>query len=157
MPFPGTSGVDPRYGMGSRSTLGFMGTGPSRDEIVSQDRRRTALGRLNMLGNEFTQNPGAAPGGTGRTGLLPGDATGYSQLLERQQEFLGLQNQLQGKQAPGISTAPYEEEVVSAQEPNIQRGKRLSAISALQGLGTQARGGVTPGNPMQALVNAFRR
>lgn len=128
--FPGQAQADQRFGMGSRSTIGFMGTGPSRSQIRQQDMRRSALNRLNVLGNEFTQNPGAAPGGTGRTGILPGDATGYSRLLERQQEFLGLQNQLAGKQGPGVRTAGYEEEIEgSGFDPRDLLGRELGDIN----------------------------
>lgn len=34
------------------------------------------------------QNPGAMPNGTGRTGLMSGDARGHSALLERQQQYV---------------------------------------------------------------------
>lgn len=58
--------------------------------------------RLAQLAQEFQTNPGAAPGGSGSTGLMSGDAQGYSRLLERQQEFLKLQDALSG--GKGINT-----------------------------------------------------
>ena len=53
--------------------------------------------RLAELQEEFTRFPGAAPGGTGLTGLGKHDAQGYSRLLERQQEYMNLQRQAAGQ------------------------------------------------------------
>lgn len=53
--------------------------------------------RLQELQDEFTRNPGAAPGGTGLTGLNKDDGQGYSALLNRQTEYLNLQRELDGQ------------------------------------------------------------
>lgn len=55
------------------------------------------LERLRALQEEFTKYPGAAPGGTGDTGLHPDDTQGYSDLLNRRSEFMNTQRDLQGK------------------------------------------------------------
>lgn len=47
--------------------------------------------RLAQLQDEFEAHPGAGPGGTGDTGLLPNDATGFAQLANRRAEYLTLQ------------------------------------------------------------------
>jgi len=43
---------------------------------------------LDQMKNYFEQYPGAAPRGTGETGLASDDATGYSHLLNMRQRFL---------------------------------------------------------------------
>lgn len=50
--------------------------------------------RLAELSRHYAQFPGAAPGGTGRTGVM--SARGWSDVLERQQEYLRLQDFLEG-------------------------------------------------------------
>jgi hypothetical protein len=50
------------------------------------------IARLKQLTQEFQQYPGAAPGGTGATGLRPDDAQGYSDLLNRRIEYQQLTN-----------------------------------------------------------------
>lgn len=44
--------------------------------------------RMRAFENEMRLNPGAAPNGTGRTGLMSGDARGWSDLLNRQAQYL---------------------------------------------------------------------
>lgn len=56
------------------------------------------MDRFNQLQNEFSANPGAAPGGTGSTGLLPNDLSGYQDLLKRRTEYMSLLKGLQGAQ-----------------------------------------------------------
>lgn len=54
------------------------------------------LERLSVLQDEFEAHPGAGPGGTGDTGLLPNDAQGFSQLANRRAEYLALQKKKAG-------------------------------------------------------------
>ena len=74
----------------SRSTIGFFGTGLSDRAKREQDIRRKMLARVDVLGNYFKAFPGAAPGGTGRTGLEPGDLTGFLKQQENQSEYMRL-------------------------------------------------------------------
>ena len=46
--------------------------------------------RMAEIEDNWRTNPGAAPGGTGPTGLLPGDARGWSDLLNQQTEHAAL-------------------------------------------------------------------
>ncbi len=61
------------------------------------DPQTQALKRLQEIMGNWQQYPGAAPGGTGPTGLAPGDATGWSNLMNQQTEAANLVNELQGK------------------------------------------------------------
>jgi hypothetical protein len=57
---------------------------------------------MSALEDQFAANPGSAPGGSGTTGLMSGDARGYSRMLEQQQEYLRLRGLLSGKGDPEI-------------------------------------------------------
>lgn len=63
------------------------------------DAPRKARERLQNIEAYWNENPGAAPGGSGETGLLPNDSQGWSALLNMQTEHQNLSNQLKG-QAP---------------------------------------------------------
>jgi hypothetical protein len=58
--------------------------------------------RMATLHDQFAANPGSAPGGSGTTGLMSGDARGYSRMLEQQQEYLRLKGLLKGTGDPEI-------------------------------------------------------
>lgn len=81
--------------------------------------------RLDELQAEFDEYPGAAPGGTGPTGLASGDAKGYSDLLNRRVEYLNLKNAQQGK-AP--VTQRYGGEI-PLESPSMPTRPSLSALS----------------------------
>ena len=73
--------------------------GMIRSGIFGQDGPSTyydPIERLKQLQQEFSQYPGAAPGGSGPTGLMSGDARGYSDMLNRQREFMHLDDFVQG-------------------------------------------------------------
>jgi hypothetical protein len=53
--------------------------------------------RLRQIYSRWDQYPGAAPGGTGATGLLSNDAAGWSKILNEQTEAQNLQNELEEK------------------------------------------------------------
>jgi len=57
--------------------------------------------RINQIEDYWRQYPGAAPGGTGPTGLASNDAQGWSQLLNDQTEHQNLINSLTG--APPVT------------------------------------------------------
>ncbi len=52
--------------------------------------------RIAQLSQGYAMNPGRAPGGTGNTGLLSNDASGYGQMLQDQREYAGLQDYMGG-------------------------------------------------------------
>lgn len=47
--------------------------------------------RLQELYQQFQQNPGQMPGGSGSTGLMSWDRQGYGRMLDDQREFAALQ------------------------------------------------------------------
>lgn len=53
--------------------------------------------RIQQIEDYWRQFPGAAPGGTGSTGLLSNDAQGYSRLLNEQTEHANLLRELDDK------------------------------------------------------------
>src|SRR5262245_12185379 len=65
--------------------------------MIPQNDKWAALARLNHIHDEWRQFTGRAPNGTGETGLLSNDASGWSRMLNEQTEALNLENQLQGK------------------------------------------------------------
>lgn len=75
---------------------------PFSRSTVATDRlfpHRSENPRLRMAAFErrMAANPGAAPGGTGSTGLMSGDARGYSELLGDQRQFLDDQRAVAGR------------------------------------------------------------
>lgn len=60
----------------------------------------TPIQALTSLYGGWQQNPGSAPNGTGRTGLLPGDAAGWTNMLNSQvgaMRLAGLDPTIQSK------------------------------------------------------------
>ena len=53
--------------------------------------------RIQQLEDEYARFPGAAPGGTGLTGLGKNDAQGYSDMLNRRTEYMQLARLMQDK------------------------------------------------------------
>lgn len=51
-----------------------------------------AKDRLKWIQDYYRMYPGAAPGGSGPTGLAPGDSSGWQRLLAMQQEYTQLKN-----------------------------------------------------------------
>lgn len=65
--------------------------------MLIQDPQTQALRRLKEITDYWQQYPGAAPGGTGATGLMPGDAKGWSDLLNQQTEAANIERQFKGE------------------------------------------------------------
>lgn len=63
-----------------------------------------AKARLKWIEDYYRMYPGAAPGGSGSTGLAPGDELGWRNLLAMQQEYVQLKNFL--KMAEGGTMMP---------------------------------------------------
>jgi hypothetical protein len=61
----------------------------------SEDDAR--LDRIREFETYMERYPGAAPNGTGSTGLMSGDARGYSELLNRQKRYLDDKNAVAGR------------------------------------------------------------
>jgi hypothetical protein len=62
--------------------------------------------RLNRLREQWRMYPGSAPGGSGKTGLMPSDSKGYAKMLEDQQWALNYANRLQGKGPMNLKVGP---------------------------------------------------
>lgn len=85
------------------------------------------VGRLQQITEQYQFNPGRAAGGSGRTGLLSGDARGWSDMLNEQQEVAalsGLGKALQGEGTYSLDqlllptqTADYKEDVQPSMTP----------------------------------------
>lgn len=60
----------------------------SSADVVRDPERFNRLNRIRLFREEVARHPGASPWGAGRTGLQSSDAIGYSQLLNRQKQFL---------------------------------------------------------------------
>lgn len=86
----------------------------------SADPRR----RMAAFEDRVRTHPGAAPGGTGTTGLLPGDAQGYSDLLEDQQGYLQDRQAVRGRAPLAVEAGGYQERTMGQPQ----------ARSALRGL-----------------------
>lgn len=80
---------------------------PPISSITSPFERKNRIQGVQDFENYMTQYPGAAPGGTGATGLSPTDATGWSKLLEKQQQYLTDKAELEGNNAPTIRFGGY--------------------------------------------------
>lgn len=118
--------------------------------------------RMQDFEHYMAQHPGAAPGGTGDTGLLPNDAAGWSKLMERQQQYL--QDASGGKMAAprfgGYDLGSFgggprlnpEGVLDSGPGPNGDRGTGAARMQpALSGLKTAIGGGGTS-DPITALM-----
>lgn len=104
------------------------------------------IARLRKLQEEFTNHPGAAPGGTGDTGLLTNDAQGYSDLLNRRSEAVNLQRDISGKgplAVKGYSHPMWQNETPSTMwEPGQESavsGRSFEQEQALQALKASLR------------------
>ncbi len=60
--------------------------------------------RLSQLEAEHRQFPGSAPNGTGATGLMSSDARGWSDMLQRQQEYVRLNDAVSGGRGVNVRT-----------------------------------------------------
>lgn len=114
---------------------------------------RTSLERKNRIRgiedfeNYMHRNPGAAPGGTGNTGLAANDAAGWSKLLERQQQYLADKAELEGKAGPTVRFAGYSGGTMASQ-PN-------PAMAGLRAVATKGR--EDAGGGMDDLISQFGR
>lgn len=75
--------------------------------LKSRFERKSRIQGVQDFENYMHTNPGAAPGGTGKTGLLSNDAQGWSKLLERQQQYLADKAELEGKAGPSVRFGGY--------------------------------------------------
>lgn len=66
--------------------------------------------RLQQLEGQYQSNSGRRPGGSGMTGLMSGDAHGWSRMLNEQQEYMNLMARVNRKAPPGVETAPIREQ-----------------------------------------------
>lgn len=64
--------------------------------------------RMAEFESYMRQNPGAAPGGTGSTGLAATDHSGWSWILDKQKQYLDDQAALAGKAGPSVKFAGYD-------------------------------------------------
>lgn len=109
------------------------------------------LERLRALQEEFTKYPGAAPGGTGDTGLATNDAQGYSDLLGRRTEFMNTQRDLQGK---GPMNTHYGGEIGSSPLPGTNW---LPEQTNIQGRTPEAEQHYQNHLPLEGLRNYAKR
>ena len=61
---------------------------------MAYDPSQMSMASILALQKQF---PGRAPGGTGPTGILPGDAKGWSDMENQQTDALNMENAAQGK------------------------------------------------------------
>ena len=92
--------------------------------------------RMQEWENYITQNPGAAAGGTGSTGLTSSDHSGWSYLLDRQKQYADDSAAIQGKAGPSVRFAGYDGSGVLA--PQRRGGNVPNA--ALKGLSSAIGG-----------------
>lgn len=83
--------ADPRIQGLIASRLGHASMDPNYEV---EDPRRI---RVKDIEENWQQFPGAAPGGTGPTGLMSSDSKGWSDLMNQQSEHQNLLNELSGK------------------------------------------------------------
>jgi len=79
---------------------------------------QSAMPRLTEIEEYWRQYPGAAPGGSGPTGLLPNDAKGWSDLMNMQTEYANLKRQLSGEGPLQVRGAPLEERRLGPPPPS---------------------------------------
>jgi hypothetical protein len=68
--------------------------------------RRGGDGAIEGMENAYAAHPGTAPGGTGATGLLSNDATGWSKMLNNQAQYQQMTNfrrQNPGQLSPAVN------------------------------------------------------
>jgi hypothetical protein len=98
---------------------------PTEGTTDPQSIERNRRGRLNSILGLWKQYPGRQPGGTGSTGLMSGDARGWSQVLQDQIDAMNLSRK------PGnpmtVVELPYEEDSRDA------RRKQLAQMDAARG------------------------
>lgn len=105
--------------------------------------RTNRFNRMRSFENLVRQHPGAAPGGTGTTGLMSGDARGYSDLLNRQTQYLNDQRAEDGKGPMAVEYGGVMGEMGGG-----RRGGRTPRVAldglrtALDGFGGGRGGGV---------------
>jgi hypothetical protein len=104
---------------------GFSGQGVEGSEQDLMDRERRRRERIGAFESYMGENPGAAPGGTGKTGLSPTDAKGWSDLLERRAQYA-----FDTGMADRTAFAGYSGGVLGGSD----RGGRMQRGSAMRGL-----------------------
>lgn len=67
----------------------------------------------------WQQNPGSAPGGTGQTGLLPGDAAGWARMLNQQTADQNAARQLMGQSPLDVRGGGTVREIHQGGTPNL--------------------------------------
>ena len=95
-------------------------------QAMTREREQPAVDALKRLGeieDYYRQYPGAAPNGTGTTGLMSTDAAGWGRLQDMQREYLNLTADLQGKQRPAVRSGRLvvEDEVGNASYGDIPK------------------------------------
>lgn len=88
-----------------------------------QSIERNRQARLNAILGLWNQYPGRQPGGTGPTGLMSGDARGWSQVLQDQIDA----GNLSRKNPMTVVELPYEEDSRDA------RRKQVAQMDAARG------------------------
>lgn len=101
--------------------------------------------RLDQFGGYMQAHPGAAPGGTGDTGLTPGDATGWSGIQNKQIQYLRDLATANGSSQPNVRVAPYDGSEFSGSSGSdggspAPKGRSM-ASPAMNGLKTAMDGG----------------
>jgi hypothetical protein len=94
-----------------------MALAPISSLKTAFERKNRARG-VEDFENYMHTNPGAAPGGTGKTGLNANDAAGWSKLLERQQQYLADKAELQGQAGPSVRFGGYSGGVMAGPANN---------------------------------------
>lgn len=100
-------------------------------------------GRLKAFSDYINVHPGAAPNGSGETGLQSTDAAGWSHLLERQQQFLKDDAAERGAAGPSVRFGGYSGGVLGGSDEGSGAGGRMPS-QAMSGL-RSAVGGAKPG------------
>jgi hypothetical protein len=75
-----------------------------QDLSTEQFRQAGGLTALRKIQDEIRLNPGRASGGSGSTGVLPGDIQGYEQMLAEQQLLQQLLNYAKAHHLPGFKS-----------------------------------------------------
>jgi hypothetical protein len=76
--------------------------------MISPENKAHYIAALQQIEADYLAFPGRAPGQNGITGLMSNDASGWSQMLNEQTQFLALKNALPGYEmgGPVPSTSP---------------------------------------------------
>lgn len=99
------------------------------------DEANDRAARITNFQNYMGANPGAAPGGTGSTGLRENDGAGWARLMEQQQQYLKDIAAEAGKAGPAVRVGAYD----GAHLPQPTGAPKMpspSASAAMKGLST---------------------